>query len=102
MAKQGEQYQVIMEVKEIKGRCPNHKVGDTIVINRQTIPLDMMNCSGGSFCYHALAGLYGQVMLVRGGVSERVTAQCLDPGPDYAEDAGTVIFEIRRGDEVIY
>ena len=66
--------QVIMEVKEIKGRCPNHKVGDTIVINRQTIPLDLMNCASGSFCYHALAGLYGQVMLIRGGRDEWVPA----------------------------
>lgn len=102
MPKQGKQYQVIVTVKEVKGRCPNFSVGDRFVINRQTMPLKDISCDSQSLCYHALCGFYGHIMMVRGGIVESTIVQCLDPGPEYIEGGGTCIFEISRGEEIVY
>ena len=88
-------YRVIVEVVEIRGKCPYYKVGDKFVVNKQELPLDQVSVN--TLCLHSICGLYGSIMMVRGGIVKSVCCQCLDPGPPYAEDGGTVIFKVKRG-----
>jgi len=89
------EYQVIVKVIEIRGKCPFYKVGDKLIINRQEVPIDQITPK--KLCLHSICGLYGTIMQVRGGIAEKIYAQCLDPGPSYNKDGGTVIFEVKRG-----
>ena len=100
MANQGEQYEVVAEVVELRGKCPLFKVGDKFHFHRNAVHLE--DFAGGKMCYHALCGMYGSVMQVRGGITESVFVQCLDPGPPYAPDGGTIIFKLTRGKRIVY
>ena len=88
-------FQVKVEVVRIKGHCPFYQVGDKFAVTKQALEFDKLR-----HCYHAVAGLYGLVMLARGGVYKENLYQCLDPGPEYSADAGTVYFKVSQGDEI--
>jgi uncharacterized repeat protein (TIGR04076 family) len=91
---------LVIRVKEIKGHCPVHKVGDTFALESgyrlvTEIPL----------CMHSLASLLPHYNALRiskpeetglAGKNDRTKAyvQCLDPMA--YTDGGTVIFEISR------
>ena len=89
---------LIIEVSEIKGKCPVYKVGDEIVIDGPEIVLDKT----GAICIHALAPLLHYVVALKEGVDPRKLGlskdrkyayiQCVDPGEPYT-DGGTVIFK---------
>jgi len=92
-----------IEVCEIRGSCPVHKVGDRIVIEGAEIVLSRTD----AVCVHALSTLLHYVVAldegtdpVRLGLSkpednEHAYIQCVDPGAPYT-DGGTVIFKIKR------
>ena len=89
---------LIIEVSEIKGKCPVYKVGDKIVIDGPEIVLDKT----GAICIHALAPLLHYVVALKEGVDPRKLGlskdrkyayiQCVDPGEPYT-DRGAVIFK---------
>ena len=88
---------LVIEVVEIKGKCPVHKVGDKIVINGPKIDLKRTD----NVCIHALSSILHYVVALREGVDLKKLGlskdgkyayiQCLDPGEPYI-DGGTVIF----------
>jgi len=92
-----------IEICEIRGKCPVHKVGDRIVVDGPRIVLDKTD----SVCVHALSSLLHYVVAleegadpVKLGVSkpedrEHAYIQCVDPGEPYTH-GGTVIFRCRR------
>ena len=92
-----------IEVCEVKGKCPVHKVGDRIVIDDPEIVLRETD----ALCTHALSSLLHYVLALEEGADpvklglskpeDRVHAyiQCVDPGQPYT-DGGTVIFRCRR------
>lgn len=87
---------MVVEVKAIEGKCPIYQIGDKLIIDAQKIPLDKAKIFSGTMCIHAVAGLYGAIMMVRHGPAGRkLVNQCLDPGPPYVKEGGRVIFEIR-------
>jgi len=89
---------LIIEVAEIRGECPVHKVGDRIVIEGPRINLEKTN----NICIHALSSLLHYVVALGEGVDPRkfgltrngkyAYIQCVDPGPPYT-DGGTVVFK---------
>lgn len=89
-----------IEVCEIRGKCPVHKVGDKIVIDGPKIVLEKTD----AVCVHALSSLLHYVIALdehvdprKLGLSkQRNTAyiQCVDPGEPYTT-GGTVIFKCR-------
>ncbi len=93
---------LLIEVVEIRGRCPVYRVGDSIVLKEGYI-LDLAGRS--AVCMHSLASIFPYyVALSRGvkaedlGLSKRGTAtdkayvQCLDPC--HITGGGTVVFAI--------
>lgn len=90
-----------IRVCEIRGKCPVHKVGDRIVVDRASIVLDKTD----ALCVHALSTLLHYVVALDEGADpvklglsknkEYAYMQCVDPGAPYTE-GGTVIFECRR------
>jgi uncharacterized repeat protein (TIGR04076 family) len=92
-----------IEVCEIRGKCPVHKVGDKIVIDDPKIVL----CKTDALCTHALSSLLHYVLALGEGADpvklglskpedrEHAYIQCLDPGKPYTH-GGTVIFKCRR------
>lgn len=92
-----------IEVCEIKGKCPVHKVGDRIIIDCPRIDLEKTD----AVCVHALSTLLHYVVALEEGADpvklglttprEKMVAymQCVDPGEPYT-DGGTVIFKCRR------
>ena len=88
---------LVIEVAEIRGKCPVYKVGDKIVIDGPKILMDKTD----AICIHALAPLLHYVVALREGVDPRklglskdgkhACIQCVDPGEPYTE-GGTVIF----------
>jgi len=93
---------LVITVKEIKGKCPVHKVGDRIIVEAPSI----ITAQTDSLCVHALGSLLSMMIPLARGISfkdlglahkERNVGyvQCLDPGEPYTP-GGTVIFEIRR------
>ena len=92
-----------IEVVEISGTCPVHKVGDKIMVDDPRIILGKTD----ALCTHALSSLLHNVLaLERGadpvglGLSRREDSthayiQCVDPGKPYTE-GGTVIFRISK------
>lgn len=92
---------LIIEVEEIKGRCPVHKRGDRIVIEGAKVVLE----ESDAVCIHALASLLHYAVALREGVDpvklglskdeKYAYIQCLDPGEPYT-DGGTVIFRVWR------
>jgi len=89
---------LIIEVVEIRGKCPVYKVGDKIVIDGPEIVLEKTD----AICIHALAPLLHYVVALREGVNpkklglskekEAAYIQCVDPGEPYTE-GGTVTFK---------
>lgn len=95
-------HRLVLTVKEIRGRCPVHKVGDRIVVESPKIDTDETDV----LCVHALGSMLSMLVPLARGVSFKDLGlavqegnvgyvQCLDPGPLYTA-GGTVIFEIKR------
>ena len=92
-----------IEVVEVRGRCPVHKVGDKIVIDGASIVLDRTD----ALCIHALSVILHYAVALDEGVDpvklgltkpedrENAYVQCVDPWKPYT-DGGTVIFRIKR------
>ncbi len=89
---------VHVEVVEIDGNCPTHKVGDRFTINGHQIVSASVNCD--ALCYHALSAIYGAYFMSRTGVVDEVSyAQCFDPGPPLVPGGGTVTFKLTREEQ---
>jgi len=95
-------HRLVLTVKEIRGRCPVHKVGDKIVVESPKIDTAQTD----TLCVHALGSMLSMLVPLARGVSFKDLGlavedgnigyvQCLDPGPPYTL-GGTVIFEIKR------
>jgi len=95
-------HRLVLTVKEIRGRCPVHKVGDRIVVESPKIDTDETD----ALCVHALGSMLSMLVPLARGVSFKDLGlsfedgnvgyvQCLDPGQPYTP-GGTVIFEIKR------
>jgi len=92
-----------IEVYEIKGHCPVHKVGDKILIDGPNLLLERTD----AVCIHALSSLLHYVVALDHGVDpvdlgltktedrEHAYIQCVDPWKPYT-NGGTVIFRCRR------
>ena len=92
-----------IEVCEIRGKCPVHKVGDRIVIEGAEIVVARTD----AVCVHALSTLLHYVVALDEGADpvklgltkpeDRTHAymQYVDPGEPYT-DGGTVIFKVKR------
>jgi len=90
-----------IEVCEIRGKCPVHKVGDKMVIDGPKIVLEETD----AVCIHALSSLLHYVIALDEGVDprklglskvkENAYIQCVDPGEPYTS-GGTVIFKCYR------
>ena len=98
----GKVHKLILTVKEIRGKCPVHKVGDKIVVESPEI----VTAKTDALCVHALGSMLSMLVPLARGVSFKDLGlareegnvgyvQCLDPGPPYTP-GGTVIFEIKR------
>jgi len=93
---------LVLTVKEIRGRCPVHKLGDRITVESPRIDVAKTD----ALCLHALGSMLSMLVPLARGVSFTDLGlavdggnvgyvQCLDPGPPYTL-GGTVVFEIRR------
>jgi len=93
---------IVVTVKEIRGKCPVHKVGDKIIVEAPEI----VTAETDTLCVHALGSFLSIIIPLARGVSFKDLGlaqkkgnvgyvQCLDPGQPYTA-GGTVIFEIRR------
>lgn len=92
-----------VEVVDVRGSCPVHKVGDRILIDGAKILLNETD----ALCVHSLPVLLHYVVALEEGVDpvklgltkpedrEHAYLQCLDPWKPYTE-GGTVIFRCRR------
>jgi len=90
-----------IEVCEIRGECPVHKVGDKIVIDGPRIVLEETDAA----CVHALSSLLHYNIALDEDVDPRKLGlskdrgqayiQCVDPGEPYTS-GGTVIFKCSR------
>ena len=92
-----------IEVCEIRGKCPVHKVGDRILVDGPRMVLEETD----SVCVHALSPLLHYVAALEEGADpvklglskpedkEHAYIQCVDPGEPYT-NGGTVIFRCRR------
>lgn len=92
-----------IEVCEVRGKCPVHKVGDKIVIDDPRIVLNETD----ALCTHALSSLLHYVLALEEGADpvklglsklgdrEHAYIQCVDPGKPYT-NGGTVIFKCQR------
>ena len=92
-----------IEVYEIRGKCPVHKIGDKIVIDDPKIVLNQTD----ALCTHALSSLLHYVLALEEGTDpvklglskpgdrRHACIQCVDPGKPYT-NGGTVIFRCRR------
>ena len=93
----------MIEVCEVKGKCPVHKIGDKIVVEGAEIVLEKTD----ALCQHALSSLLHYTVALQHGVApavlgltkpedrEHAYIQCVDPGEPYT-DGGTVVFKIKR------
>ena len=92
-----------IEIVEIRGHCPVHRVGDKLLIDDPKILLEKTD----ALCTHALSSLLHYVVALERGADpvelglskpedrEHAYIQCVDPGEPYTS-GGTVIFRIRR------
>ena len=98
----GKVHKLILTVKEIRGKCPVHELGDKIVVESPEI----VTAETDALCIHALGSMLSMLVPLARGVSFKALGlsvkegnvgyiQCLDPGPPYTL-GGTVIFEVRR------
>jgi uncharacterized repeat protein (TIGR04076 family) len=95
-------HRLVLTVKEVRGHCPVHKLGDKIVVDVPKI--DVANTD--VLCIHAFGSMLSELVPLARGASFKDLGlavkegnvgyvQCLDPGPPYTA-GGTVIFEIKR------
>jgi len=95
-------HRLILTVKEIRGKCPVHKLGDRIVVESPEI----VSAKTDALCIHALGSMLSILVPLARGVSFKDLGlaheegnvgyvQCLDPGPPFTH-GGTVVFEIKR------
>lgn len=63
---------LVIEVAEIRGKCPVYKVGDKIVIDGPMILPDKTDV----ICIHALASLLHYAVALREGVDPRKLLDC--------------------------
>jgi len=93
---------LVVTVKEIRGKCPVHTVGDKIVIDAPKV----VTAQTDALCVHALGSMLSVMIPLARGVSFKDLGlahkkgnigyiQCLDPGEPFTP-GGTVIFEIKR------
>ena len=92
-----------IEVCEIRGTCPVHKVGDKIMVDGPKVLLEETD----ALCVHALSTLLHSVValerdadpvklgLTKPDDREHAYMQCVDPGEPYTQ-GGTVIFRCRK------
>jgi uncharacterized repeat protein (TIGR04076 family) len=92
-----------IEVVEVRGKCPVHKVGDKIVVDGPNIVLEKTD----ALCIHALSVILHYVVALDEGADpvklglttikdrEHAYLQCVDPWKPYTE-GGTVIFRIKK------
>ena len=92
-----------IEVVEVRGKCPVHKVGDKIAIEEARILLDKTD----ALCIHALPVILHYAVALDEGADpvklgltkpedrEYAYVQCVDPWKPYT-DGGTVVFRIKR------
>lgn len=95
---------LVLRVKEIKGKCAVHSLGDRIVINGPEI--DLKNTD--RICIHALAPILHYAVALREGIEpeklglakegNKAYIHCPDPGEHYT-DGGEVVFEVERIEE---
>jgi len=92
---------LIIEVAEIRGKYPVHRVGDRIVIEGPRIDFGRTD----NLCIHALAAPLHYAVALREGVDpgnlglskgeKCAYIQCVDPGEPYTE-GGSVVFRCYR------
>jgi len=98
----GKVHKLTLTVKEIRGKCPVHKLGDRIVVDSPEI----VTAETDALCIHALGSMLSMLVPLARGVSFKELGlsvkegnvgyiQCLDPGPPYTL-GGTVVFEVKR------
>jgi len=92
-----------IDVVEVRGKCPVHRVGDRIVIDGARIDLSKTD----ALCIHALSVILHYAVALDEGADpvklgltkaeDRGNAyvQCVDPWRPYTE-GGTVIFRVRK------
>jgi uncharacterized repeat protein (TIGR04076 family) len=92
-----------IEVVEVRGKCPVHRVGDKILIDGASIVLDKTD----ALCIHALSVILHYAVALDEGADpvrlgltkpedrENAYVQCVDPWKPYTE-GGTVIFRIKK------
>lgn len=94
----------VIEVEEVRGKCPIYKKGDKIVVDGPRIVLGKTDV----ICAHALPPLLHYIVALREGIDPRdlglskdgkyAYIQCPDPGRPYTE-GGTVIFKCYKPEE---
>ena len=94
---------LVMEVVEIKGRCPVYKNGDRIIID-EGYKINLKETD--NICLHSLASLLPYYNALAKGISpvtlglakkgNEAFLQCLDP--QKYTGGGTVVFKVRRQD----
>jgi uncharacterized repeat protein (TIGR04076 family) len=94
---------LVIDVVEVRGKCPVHRVGDRIVIDGARIDLDKTD----ALCIHALSVILHYAVALDEGADpvklgltkaedrEHAYVQCVDPWRPYTE-GGTVIFRMRK------
>jgi len=92
-----------IDVVEVRGKCPVHKVGDRIVIDGARIDLSKTD----ALCIHALSVILHYAVALDEGADPvklgltkpedrgHAYVQCVDPWRPYTE-GGTVIFRMRK------
>lgn len=90
-----------IEVCEIRGRCPVHKLGDKIIIDGAKVVLEETD----ALCIHALSSLLHYVVALDENVDARKLGlskrkdiayiHCVDPGAPYTS-GGTVVFKCHK------
>jgi uncharacterized repeat protein (TIGR04076 family) len=92
---------LIITVKDIKGKCAVHTLGDRMVIDGPEIDLETTD----RLCIHALAPILHYAVALREGIDpeklgltkkgNKAYIHCPDPGEPYTE-GGEVVFEVER------
>lgn len=92
---------LVITVKEIKGHCAVHNVGDKIIIEGPQIDTRGTKM----LCIHALPSILHFAVPLREGVDpvelglakegKKAYIHCPDPGQPYT-DGGEVVFEVER------
>ena len=95
-----EKYRARVTVREIKGECHIHKVGDTYIVEEEGQSFRFEK--GERFCTYALSSmlplfsaLSKELERADWRAAENLIFQCPDPGPERG-GGGTVYFEIKR------